>query len=301
MSSITTGMGMLALAAIGWVGWQSQQSDLAVVPPTIAIPMDPILAAALPGVPALPTRITTEPAQEPLNLPQELGASGVACGLHVSVSQAPPALAELSISDPCAPGGRVEVQHAGLSIGILTDAQGRAELTLPLMSDPARIEVLTEGSLRHVTRLSVPDLDQYHRAVLSWDGAAGLSLHAHERGAHEGMSGHVHPGARAAPLDALLGRGGFLTVLGAGQDGGQAMIYTFPRDTTAGSGRVRLSVGLPDPAQHCGTTLAATRHETRADGHMAQTSIEIALPACGTDMGSIRLQNLFQDIRIAGR
>lgn len=295
MSSCTTSFAMLALAAIGVAGWQVSQTE----PETsmhAEIPADPVLAMALPGAPALPVRLTDEPAWPDLMLPPELGANGMPCGLQISAEAAAPAMVHLTISDACRPLDQIALRHAGLTIGLLTDAQGGTQVSLPALSDPARVELYRGGVLIDATTLDIPDHDQYHRAALAWGGGAALALHAHAHGAEDGGTGHVHPASPGSPRDAILGRGGFLSALGSDPAGPAAQVFTYPRDATAGSGMIRLSVAVP-----CGEPIAAVRQESRADGQMVGAEMRITPPACGAASGQTRLQNLFQDLRIAGR
>ena len=133
--------------------------------------------------------------------------------------------------------------------------------------------------------VAVPDLAQYHRAALSWSGTARIALHAHEMGAPDRAPGHVHPGATGRPRDAVLGRGGYLSVFDTAQ------VYTYPRDRPGHAGLVRLSVEAA-----CGQTVSAQRFEGGA-----RAPLEIALPDCTTAPPQMRLQNIYQDLRIAAR
>ena len=294
MSSLTTSLGVLAFVAIGVAGWQASRPE-----PTgslqIEIPQDPIVAVALPGLPELPSRLLSEPAAANLVLPPELGTNGLPCGVRVTTEVFEPATVSMVLGDACEPFADYELHHAGLTLAVQADAQGNARVDLPAMERPARIEIVRDGGIVHAGTHDIPDLDDYVRAAITWNGGAGLGLHAHEFGANTGDRGHIHPGATGEPRDALLGTGGYLTVLGP--DGGPAaQIYTFPQDTSVDGGLVRLSV-----TADCGQTVSATRHQTQASGTVRQAELQITTPDCGSEHEQSRLQNLFQDLRIARR
>jgi len=297
MSSFTTSLGMLALAALGMAGWQFSQTEHPPLP-TIDAPAEVHMALALPGLPALPARLTTEPARAAITLPPELGSNGLPCGLQVYAHAVPPAMVALEINDACAPEQTYQLQHAGIEIAIESNAQGEAALHLPAFSDPARIDVTRVDGASHAVTVDVADLHDYHRISLSWAGPADLSLHAHERGAASGTRGHIHSGAPGTSRAAILGQGGFLAQLGNTTDGARAEVYTFPRDALGDEGLVRFRVALPP---FCRQAIAAVRIETRADGSNSHNPVVIAPEACGSQTAQSLLQNVFEDLRIARR
>ena len=288
MSTFTTSLAMLGLAALGAISWQASRPTPG-APGPVVIPADPVLASALPGLQPLPARLSSEPPRRHLILPPELGPNGMPCGLQVWAEPTAPAMVALTIQDACLPDTPVVVDHAGLRIALRTDQQGHATLLLPALSDPARVELRIADELRDAVTVAVPDLAHYHRAALAWTGPARVALHAHEMGAADRDPGHVHPGATGRPRDAILGRGGYLSIFEAAQ------VYTYPRDRPGRAGLVRLSVEAG-----CGQTVSAERFETNVDG-LTRAALEIALPDCATAPPQSRLQNIYQDLRIAAR
>ena len=297
MSTLSTGLAMLGLAAVGMVGWQASRTATD-TPAPIEVPGDPALSIALVGLPALPAALSEEPARNQLLLPPELGSNGLPCGLQLRAESQPPAMIALSVRDACRPGARYQLSHNGLTIDLESDAQGEVALMLPALSDPARVSLGLDGVEQAIATVDVADFEDYHRVGLAWAGEIGLSLHAHEQGAADRASGHVHPGEPGRAVDPVLGLGGFLSLVGNVSDGAVAQVYTYPRDlATDGGGVVRLSVALPA----CGGTQAAQRLETGPDGRMAVRAMELVLPDCSDATPQERLQNLYRDMRIAAR
>ena len=150
MSTFTTSLAMLGLAALGVVGWQASR-PVPDVPSPVALPADPVFASALPGLPALPARMSAEPPRDHLTLPPDLGPNGMPCGLQVRAEPVAPAMVALTIEDACRPDTPVVVDHGGLRVTLRTDPQGHAALLLPALSDPARVElrIADGGMTRH--------------------------------------------------------------------------------------------------------------------------------------------------------
>ncbi|MEM9317677.1 MAG: hypothetical protein AAGA70_01570 [Pseudomonadota bacterium] len=283
MSRFTTSLALLGLAAIAVAGWQARHAPEPPAELRADIPSDPIFAAALPGLPPLPARVTRSNAPEPLRLPPQMGRFGLSCGADVTARAEAPAIIILEINDACAPGRSVLISHAGIELTLETNALGQSVVHLPALSDPARISVGGQ-----VFQLAVPDLADYQRVAVNWRGDAEISLSAFERGAASGMPGHISPSAPGSHRDAVLGEGGFLSLL----DGLQ--VYTFPRDPVEAGGQVRLALSL------CGTAEATTI--TIRDAAAAEhTELELAGPGCRTAAPHLWLQNLFPDLRIAER
>ena len=295
MSSFSTGIGMLALAAIGMVGYQAAKNPL--TNQTQSIPSDPVVAVALPGIAALPARIAMEPAPARVMPPDEDIGSGITCGASIRAEARPPAMIALSFSDPCRPGTSLIARHDTLALSTITDAAGRAELLVPAFSTPARIIVEIAPTDPIGLTVDIPDLADFHRAAIAWEGGEIFRLEAHERSATDGSAGHIRSDNPGSVADVILGIGGYLSQHGHGPDSLRAQVYTYPRDTLDGPGWVRLSATLAQEA--CGSD--ATAQSLQIDG--AQELVEIAVtvtaPDCGPEIRELVLQNLFHDMRIA--
>ena len=230
----------------------------------------------------------------------DVSAFGLPCGLTVRAEAQPGALIALDIEAPCRPDTRVEIAHADLTIADRTDALGLLSVALPAFETPAAIAVRLPGSAPEAALVAVPDLADYDRVGVSWMGRAALELHALEFGAAYGGEGHVsHDNPRGADR-AVRGAGGFLTRLGRADmaDPMMAEVYTFPRDTLAGDGVVRLSLEAPITQASCGARADARTLQAGPQG-IATVELAFDLPGCEAVGDALVLQNLLPDLRIA--
>lgn len=293
MSSLTTGIGVLALAAIGLAGWQVRQPPA--FPQEVNLPADPVLVASLPGLQPLPARLAMEPQARPLALPTETAADGSTCGLQITARAVPPATIALTLEDACRPDAVYHLRHGGLELSLQADAAGRIQEALPAFSDPARMEIFTSDGSRLTVSVNVPDLQAYHRAAFVWNGAGPVAVHA------EDHSGHIRPERPGGTSQVLLGDGGHLSVLGGAGLGARAQVYTHPRDVAGEGGVIRLSLVLGQTPDTCGQEFEARRIETQWDAALRQAELRLSFPACAAPDGDLVLQNMFEDLRIASR
>jgi hypothetical protein len=148
--------------------------------------------------------------------------------------------------------------------------------------------------------IAVPDADDFQHVAIVWDGPQLLRLHAFEFGAKRDQFGHVWAKAPKSPDRATRGTGGFLTRLGDG-NGTSAEIYSFPAGQSRNTGVVRLVVEADVTPSNCGHQVEALALQTDPLGGMDVTEVALKMPQCEAVGRVVRLQNLFQDMRLAGR
>jgi hypothetical protein len=122
-----------------------------------------------------------------------------------------------------------------------TSALGRLEMALPALAEEAQVTVALPGPATVSARVTVPDLPDYDRVAVQWQGADSFQLHAYEFGAAHGTAGHVSGADPADPQRATDGIGGFLTVLGDSSTDWPllAEVYSFPAARLWARGRSR--------------------------------------------------------------
>lgn len=228
----------------------------------------------------------------------DVSAFGLPCGLSVSATAMPGAMVALDILDPCRPEGRIDIAHAGLTISARTDRAGLLTIDFPALETPAFFTLRNAAGEEAVTLAGLPDLGDYARAAIFWDGDLAIELHAFENGADFGAPGHVWQDAAGDLSGAILGTGGVLTVLGDATlaEPRLAQIYSIAR---AGRDRVRLSVDVPITTANCGRPITAQSLEL-VPGEQAQSRpVTLTLPGCDGVGDYLLLQNLFDDPRLA--
>ncbi len=270
-----------------------------------ALPSTPEFAPVQPDLPEtgnLSDRMSETP-DTPMTAPEDgqaVSQFGLPCGLSVTASAAPAAMVALDIMDPCQPNARVLVGHSGLTIVEATDGVGLLTLDIPAFESPAFFTVQI-GDTEETALVTIPDLTDYDRVAVAWEDTRDLELHAMEFGATYGEPGHIWQENAGDLTRAIDGEGGFLTQLGSDEiaDPMMAQVYSFPRDTLAGRGAVRLSIEAPINTRNCGEATMARTLETAQDGPVEVTELTFTLPECDAVGDYLVLQNLLQDLRVA--
>mgnify|MGYP001815053103 CR=1 FL=1 len=263
----------------------------------LPLPKDPVESRMVGLVvpPVLMDRPYPDRQKQDLLIPE---TSGDPCRAALALEPQPAAMVRISAWYPCAPSQRARLIHEGLELEFVTDSEGRLRLDLPALEVEAAVTVVVDNhAVSAVAR--IPDAIDFERVALVWDGPQVLSMHAFEFGADRSQTGHVWSGASHRPDRAARGAGGFLVSLGD-QMGGSAEIYSFPAGLSASQGIVRLLVEAEVTGDTCGRMILAKALQTGPLG-IAVTDVELQMPDCAATGEIVRLQNLLQDMRLAGR
>ena len=210
---------------------------------------------------------------------------GIACGdPALTLEPSARAMVKVSLAAPCYPNERVTITHAGLVFAMATDQAGDLEITVPALTDDARVDVkFTSGDTVSATR-AVTGLDALARVAIQWQGIDGFHVHAFENGADFNMPGHV---SALSPRDRATGEGGFLTVLGdpAVDHPLMAEVYTAP----AGTSVTEMLVEAPVTENTCGHLLSGQAVRMVPDAMPTRESLSFAMPGCDATGDSLML------------
>ncbi len=258
---------------------------LPTLPDAVALPHAGVIRAVARDVPL------------PGGLPSEERAPAFSCEAEMTASLRDAAIVHLEIEAACRPNARGTLHHNGMMVTVLTDADGRARLDMPALSQSAVFILAFEDGKGALATAQVDDLPLYDRYVVQWRGdAQSLRLHAFEYGADFGQPGHVwsQPGHDEAE--------GFVLRLGDDAPGPalRAEIYTFPTANATRDGTVALRIEAEVTEENCGRDLEAQAVSIGREGAALQVS-ELLLPMPGCDaVGEfLVLKNLFNDLNIA--
>lgn len=235
--------------------------------------------------------------QAPITEETELSALGLPCGISVTATAMPAAMVALDVMAPCRTDARVTINHSGLEIVSSTDALGLLTLDIPAFETPAFFSVAFTDGVEETVLVGLPDLREFDRIGLSWQGDMGLELHAMEFGAAFGDQGHIWQEAPADPDAAIAGDGGFLTMVETGNS--FAQIYTLPRATLREGDSVRLSIDAPVTQANCTRDVVARTLRAEGGNPVNVTELTFTVPACDAVGDVLVLQNLLDDLRLA--
>lgn len=276
---------------------------MALVVPNIDMAADVHLPmAAEPIAPEAVVRPASFDNETPLpdtRLPAEEALSdlGLPCAVTVTATAFPAAMVGLDVMAPCQTDAPVVIIHSGLRIAARTDMVGLLTLDIPAFETPAFFSVTVGDTAEETVLVGLPDLRDYDRIGLNWDGEMGLELHAMEFGAAFGEPGHVWQDAPGHPDAAISGDGGFLSLIDTGDS--FAQVYTLPRSTLQEGDTVRLSIDAPVTAANCTRSVIARTLRAEAGGPVDVTELTFRVPECDAVGDVLVLQNLLADLRLA--
>ena len=232
-------------------------------------PQPTVLAAPL-GHPAAGPDVTGDAGPVVL-LP--LQADG--CAPLLTATAAAGALVRLVVAAPCDAGARVTVRHAGLAFRGHTDASGLLTLEVPALEQTATFDVVVAGGSPLSATVAVPDLRDYDRVAVIWDGPASLTL----------GTGDGNQGTSMSLGDA------------EGEDVARAKVYS------VAAARPSVTIGAILEAQvtaeTCDTTITARTVQSLGGMAPSEGSVNVTMPDCGAVGDYLRVGDLFGPLKVA--
>ena len=253
--------------------------------------------------PATDARVTKVAA--PAALPSPIGPAAEpapACDFTATARPVAAAMVKVGLDAPCLPDERVTVHHNGMIFTETTSDTGTLDLTLPALAGDAVFIFAFANGDGAVASTRVEDISDFRRVVVQWKGETGFEIHAREFGAEYGAPGHVWTGAPGGMADAVTGRSGMITRHGdaAAPEALVAEVYTFPVAASGRVGEVALSVETEVGAANCGLEIEAQALQMSADGDLVTRNLTMAVPDCDAQGSFLVLNNLLEDLKIAG-
>ena len=240
------------------------------------------------------------PVPEPMT---PLAAPEPVCEVAMTADTLPLAMVAVSVVAPCQPNAAVTIHHQGMIFSQLTDETGRVDVVVPALAQEAFFIAAFAGGEGAVASTPVPDLSNYDRAALQWQGINAVQLHALEFGADYGSEGHVWAASTRDIDFSAPPKAGFLTALGDDRVNNALMaeVYTFPTGEYNQDGTVALSVEAEVTAANCGRDIAA--QSIQLDPLQEPTAIDLTMtmPDCGAIGEFLVLKNMFKDLTLAAK
>jgi hypothetical protein len=206
----------------------------------------------------------------------------------------------LEISAPCNKRETVLISHAGLRFNEIISDKGMISIIIPVLSDPANIEVSFTGGVSKSISTPTKDLSNYQRTGVAWSGQLDLQLHAHEISFNSANNNQITNLNNRSYKQSSMQRGGYITMLGnpVVEGGNFIQIYSIenPNDVF-----VDFKVSIDSPHNHCGTSLAIkTLHYTgELNAQIANKSVLIR--DCSTKSETMVLNNFLRNLKVAQR
>ncbi|MCX7558297.1 hypothetical protein OS190_01865 [Sulfitobacter sp. F26204] len=225
------------------------------------------------------------------------------CEITASARPVAAAMVDLRMTAPCLPNERVTVHHNGMIFTETTSSEGTVSLRVPALAEEAVFILAFTNGEGAVAQTTVEELSDYDRSVLQWKGNTGFQIHAREFGANYGSEGHFWEGAPGDVADAVSGKNGVLTRHGdmLAAEPLLAEVYSFPKTYTTHTGTIALSVETEVTQANCGIEIEAQSLEVQADGSIKTRNLTLPVPDCDAMGSFLVLNNLLQDLKVAGR
>lgn len=281
------------------------------------IPLAEIALTAAAPVPNVPRVLPPLPKPQRASLRRDAVASADAlpktpfdpetpslgCNVLAQASETLAATALLTVAAPCYPNERLTVHHNGLMFTEITDAAGNLSVDVPALSEHAIFIVAFANGKGAVAQAHVASIGEYDRVALQWSDTSGFQVHAREFGAGYGDKGHVWSGSARTGVDADRGTGGFVTRLGNPDTLSPqlAEVYSFPSGHAANSGTVKMSIEAEVTEANCGRDVSAQMLELHAGGGMQIRDLVLSVPDCDAVGDFLVLNNLLDDLKVAGK
>lgn len=223
------------------------------------------------------------------------------CKVSLGAETGAAAMVTLTLAAPCAPKTAVTIHHQGMMFTIMTDAEGSAQIDVPALAEVSVFLAAFDNGPGAAATTMVPEVVGYDRAVLQWQGANGLGLHALEFGAAYGEAGHVWAEAARDAAIVESGTGGYLTRLGdvAAPNALLAEVYTFPSTTAAQDGQVDLTVEIEVTDANCGRDIAAQSIQISPNTLPSALDLTMTLPDCDSVGEFLVLNAMLHNVVVA--
>ncbi len=246
---------------------QARKVAVEIKPPTDPAP---IRMALLQTPPVFPARVRETRAERKGSCAPGMEMVEIATGM-----------VRLTLTAPCHIGRPVRLKLKDMTADVVTDARGRWEAQVPALAPMLTARFQFDGEVIQ-DRLEVAAAGNVQHVLLTWQGAQTFRIHVE-------------------PFDAAESEtDGSLVRIGSGT-GAVFEAFSFPASSRAGSGVVRLAVDATVTEENCGRTASVTAYQTGFSGRLRPTEISYTMPVCDRVGETVRLQNLFRDMRLAAR
>lgn len=217
------------------------------------------------------------------------------CAIALDLLEDDNAMIGVTLLAPCLPDSDLLISHAGLVFSAKTMASGSLFLSLPALTQEAKVAVKFSSGETAQASISIPDIKSMRRFGVQWPENDGFSLHAYEGDAGFDDAGHIWAENLATPRPAEVQNTGYLTLLGdpLTKLPMLAQVYTYPSQTES-----EIIVEAAVTKNNCGFDLMGDAISS-VGGTLEKTEITVAMPDCTAIGDYVQLPNLAPDLKLA--
>ena len=272
--------------------------------PEVAIPtLEPVAEPSTPSVDFASAEDASGNIDIATDAIPDIAENGVVCVPDLNAEVVDAAMVSLVLDAPCSANSVATIHHQGMIFSVVVDQNGIAVIQVPALAENAVFIAELPGGSGAAAIATVPELINFDRAVLQWQGQTGLQIHALEFGATYEEDGHVWAASSRSPEAALSGEGGFMVSLGAAEvdNAHYAEVYTFPSGMISGSGEVEITVEAEILPTTCGREISAQTIQIAPGSEPYALDLTMTLPGCETVGEFLVLKNMLESLTLASR
>jgi hypothetical protein len=217
------------------------------------------------------------------------------CQITMDLLEDDNAMIGMTLLAPCLPDTDLLISHAGLVFSAKTMASGSLFLSLPALTEQAKVAVKFSNGETAESSIVIPDIGSMRRFVVQWPESDGFSVHAYEGKAGFDDPGHIWAENLATPSPAGVQDTGYLTLLGDPMTELPmlAQVYTYSSQTQS-----EIIVEAAVTENNCGFDLMGDALSS-VGGKVEKTEITVAMPDCTAIGDYMQLPDLAPDLKLA--
>ncbi|MBL4750621.1 MAG: hypothetical protein JKX71_08615 [Amylibacter sp.] len=273
-----------------------------------SIQMPDSITTALPSAKTTITDFELVRAEQiaPVTMPQpiyntlQISPAEMDCALKLTAKSLRGARVQLAVIAPCHKNKIITITHAGLRFNEILDDKGMITIIIPVLSDPATIEVsFADGASKSISA-PAKDLSSLQRSGIAWVGQADLQLHVDERYIKASKNTQITAQNTRSYKQSYLQGSGYITTLGNTDVESGAFVQIYSIENLTGV-FVDFNVVLHTKSRGCNTPLMinTVRYSTVLGAQISRKNIPIA--NCSAQKGKIVLKNILRDLIVAQR
>jgi len=245
---------------------------------------------------------------QPAAFPSRLKTTGTlkidplqtACGLTLTAKPLRGARIVLDIVAPCHTNKVVTISHAGLRFTEITDNAGRIHMIIPVLYDPANINVSFADGLAKSISVRAKDISSLQRTLIAWEGPVNLHLQVSETSYDATQNRKITTLNPRSYRQAYIKGGGYLTTLGNPdlENGKFIQVYSIENQ---GAAFVDFSIVLGNPSRQCGMGYSIDTMRYNPEYGVQSGRMKASVKNCSAKNQTIVLKNMLRSMIVAQR
>jgi hypothetical protein len=230
----------------------------------------------------------------------EIDPIQIDCSINLTAKPLRGARIKLELVAPCHKNKVATITHVSLRFNEIVDDSGMITIIIPVLSDPANIEVSFADGISKSISTPVKDLSSAQRTVIAWSGNIDLQLHVDENAFDVSQSKEITTLSARSYKESYLQGGGYLTTLGNADVENGKFIQIYSTDNP-NEMFVDFTVVINSPNNWCGAKFLIKTVRYTVDLGPQFASKNVSVRNCSAKNESIVLKNMLRNLIVAQR